>query len=71
MNHFVRVVRGTFTQRRKTLANALKAVVGDSGIAIPAALDAAGIDGRRRPETLDLAEYAALAKALDAGPRRP
>lgn len=57
-----RVVKAAFGQRRKTLANALK------GAGLPAAdvaeiLDAAGIDGRRRGETLSLAEFALLANA--------
>jgi 16S rRNA (adenine1518-N6/adenine1519-N6)-dimethyltransferase len=59
---FFRVVRAAFAQRRKTLANALK------GAGIPAAtvgalLDAAGIDGKRRGETLSLPEFAAVANA--------
>ncbi len=57
---FDRVVRAMFTQRRKMLANALK------GLA-PAAAEAlaeAGIDGRRRPETLQLTEIARLADVL-------
>lgn len=53
---FARIVKGAFSQRRKTLANALKALEPTT----PAVLALAGIDGRRRPETLTLAEYAAL-----------
>jgi 16S rRNA (adenine1518-N6/adenine1519-N6)-dimethyltransferase len=51
---FERVVKHAFAQRRKTLANALKGVVENPATV----LAAAGIDGRRRPETLDLAEFA-------------
>ena len=53
---FERVVKGIFGQRRKTLANALKSIVPNP----QAVLTAAGIDPRRRPETLDLAELSRL-----------
>ncbi len=59
---FVRVVKAGFAQRRKTLANALRGVsprVDAAGI--EAALREADIDGRRRAETLTLAEFARLA----------
>jgi len=57
---FDRVVRSVFTRRRKTLANALAAVPnGTAG-----ALSRAGLDGRRRPETLTVPEFARLADAL-------
>jgi 16S rRNA A1518/A1519 N6-dimethyltransferase RsmA/KsgA/DIM1 with predicted DNA glycosylase/AP lyase activity len=52
-----------FTRRRKTLANALLAVV-PAPETIAVALRAAGIDGRRRPETLSIAEMVALADAM-------
>lgn len=53
---FERVVKATFGQRRKTLANSLKGVVPR-----PAdVLDGARIDPRRRPETLSLEELARL-----------
>jgi 16S rRNA (adenine1518-N6/adenine1519-N6)-dimethyltransferase len=65
---FGRLVRAAFGQRRKTLANALRG----GGLAAPerlaAALAAAGIDGRRRAETLSRAELARLAAALDPAP---
>ena len=50
-----------FTQRRKTIANALKPFAADRGLDAAGALAAAGIDPKRRPETLELAEMAALA----------
>ena len=59
---FFRVVRASFAQRRKTLANNLKNV----GIAdqdVKDILTEAGIDGTRRGETLSLAEFAAIADA--------
>ena len=51
-----RVVKRAFGQRRKTLANALAGLVKDPR----ALLAAAGIDPKRRPETLDLTEFATL-----------
>jgi 16S rRNA (adenine1518-N6/adenine1519-N6)-dimethyltransferase len=57
---FERVVRAVFTRRRKTLANALHAV--DS--ASPDALARAELDGRRRPETLTVSEFARLSDAM-------
>jgi 16S rRNA (adenine1518-N6/adenine1519-N6)-dimethyltransferase len=57
---FVRMVRTMFTQRRKTSANALKAFGEEAGVDSAKALNAVGIDPKRRPETLHLAELAAL-----------
>lgn len=61
--HFVRVVRGSFAQRRKTLSNSLKGA-GFSGAGLDQRIRSAGIDPRRRGETLDLGEFAVLAEAL-------
>ncbi|MGE0042985.1 MAG: 16S rRNA (adenine(1518)-N(6)/adenine(1519)-N(6))-dimethyltransferase RsmA [Vicinamibacterales bacterium] len=65
---FTRMVRTMFTQRRKTLGNALKPFA--VGMRIPAdeALARAGIDPRRRPETLQLVEIAGLADVFAAAP---
>jgi 16S rRNA (adenine1518-N6/adenine1519-N6)-dimethyltransferase len=67
------IVRSVFTQRRKTLANALAPFASARGLQSAALLDAAGIDPRRRPETLSLAEYGRLEDAIEtrlaAGPR--
>lgn len=63
---FVKMVRTMFTQRRKTLSNALKPFAVDRGVAATAPLAAVGIDAMRRPETLTLAEMAALANAFVA-----
>lgn len=60
MAGFVRMVRTMFTQRRKTLSNALKPFGLERAVVPAHILSLAGIDGRRRPETLDLAEMAAL-----------
>jgi 16S rRNA (adenine1518-N6/adenine1519-N6)-dimethyltransferase len=62
---FARLVQAVFTRRRKTLSNALLALDGGAAPLLrPAeALAAAGLDGSRRPETLSIAEFAALADA--------
>mgnify|MGYP000754855144 CR=1 FL=1 len=55
---FARIVAEAFTQRRKTLRNALGRVAsGDDW-------DAVGIDPARRPETLSVREWVALANRL-------
>lgn len=61
---FFRVVRAGFSQKRKQLRNALSAGLGLSKAATEALLQAAGIDPRRRAETLSLDEWAALARAV-------
>ncbi len=58
---FERMVRRMFTQRRKTLANALASFGSELGLQAMLVLTAAGIDGRRRPETLEIVEIARLA----------
>lgn len=62
---FFRVVKGAFSQRRKTLQNALK-TMGIPGEVVQAALMEAGIDGTRRGETLALAEFAKIADGIMA-----
>jgi 16S rRNA (adenine1518-N6/adenine1519-N6)-dimethyltransferase len=63
---FVRMVRTTFTQRRKTVGNALKAFASETGKDGVAVLREVGIDPQRRPETLQLAEFAAVSNTLGA-----
>jgi 16S rRNA (adenine1518-N6/adenine1519-N6)-dimethyltransferase len=58
---FADMVRSMFTQRRKTLTNALKPFASARGADPAAALESAAIDPRRRPETLQLTELAQLA----------
>ncbi|MWV11249.1 16S rRNA (adenine(1518)-N(6)/adenine(1519)-N(6))-dimethyltransferase RsmA [Pseudomonas sp. R-28-1W-6] len=58
-----RVVREAFNQRRKTLRNTLK------GLLSSAEIEAAGVDGSRRPEQLDLAAFVRLADQLAAQPK--
>jgi 16S rRNA (adenine1518-N6/adenine1519-N6)-dimethyltransferase len=62
---FRRLVKAGFGQRRKTLRNALEAGKVAPPEALAAALLAAGIDPGRRGETLTVAEWAALERALD------
>ncbi|MGD8375915.1 MAG: 16S rRNA (adenine(1518)-N(6)/adenine(1519)-N(6))-dimethyltransferase RsmA [Acidobacteriota bacterium] len=64
---FRRFVAALFTSRRKTLANNLRHRTGLDGAAVGALLAAAGIDGAARPETLDVAAFAALYRAAAAG----
>ena len=58
---FEAMVRSMFTQRRKTLGNALAPFAEHPALDAREALRAAGIDPRRRPETLQLSELARLA----------
>jgi 16S rRNA (adenine1518-N6/adenine1519-N6)-dimethyltransferase len=58
---FEAMVRSMFTQRRKTLANALGPFATSRGRQARAALTGAGVDPSRRPETLQLTELARLA----------
>jgi 16S rRNA (adenine1518-N6/adenine1519-N6)-dimethyltransferase len=68
---FDAMVKGLFTQRRKTLGNALKPVAHARGVDAGLVLGESGLDGSRRPETLDLAELAHLSNILAAAPRTP
>ena len=68
---FADLVRSVFTRRRKTLSNALLAVENRGRESLServSSLEQAGLDGRRRPETLTVAEFARLADAY-AAPR--
>lgn len=62
----MKVVRAAFSQRRKTLRNALtkSGHFGAPKEAVLAALDEAGIDPERRAQTVTLQEFACLAKAI-------
>ena len=61
---FFEVVKAGFAQRRKTLSNSLTGVLGKSRDQVLAALEAAGIDPRRRAETLSIQEFAKAANRL-------
>lgn len=63
---FFQVVRAGFSQRRKQLRNSLAASLRmDLGL-LEQSLERAGIDGRRRAQTLDIGEWVALYKELSA-----
>jgi len=66
--HYSAVVHAAFGQRRKTLRNALRAVYAEA--AVDAGLAATKIDGGRRGETLDIAEFGALAAAIPPESKR-
>ncbi len=64
---FFALVRVAFAQRRKTILNNLKAASRalESTQPLEAALEAASVAPQRRAETLSIAEFAALFRALD------
>ncbi len=61
---FQTVVRAAFSRRRKTVANALAGSLGQPVERVKQALAEAGIDPRRRAETLTIPDFAALAARL-------
>lgn len=63
---FFRVVRQSFSQRRKQIANCLSALPELDGTrqAVTHLLDTAGIEPSRRAETLSLEEYARITRTL-------
>jgi 16S rRNA (adenine1518-N6/adenine1519-N6)-dimethyltransferase len=66
---FFALVRAAFAQRRKTISNNLKAAHTSLAFEVPIeqALSRAGIDSRARAETLSLADFAALHRAMGEG----
>ncbi len=62
----IRVIEAAFAQRRKTIRNSMAASGAWSKDELDAAYEACGIAGTRRAETLDLAEFVALTRALEA-----
>ena len=60
------LARGAFQMRRKTLRNGLARALGGDEPAAMVVLATAGVDPKRRPETLDLDEWRALARAAAA-----
>jgi 16S rRNA (adenine1518-N6/adenine1519-N6)-dimethyltransferase len=67
---FRRLVKAGFGQRRKVLSNALAAGHIAPADRMAAALREAGIDARRRGETLTIAEWGALERALSGQLRK-
>jgi 16S rRNA (adenine1518-N6/adenine1519-N6)-dimethyltransferase len=64
---FERLVKTMFNQRRKMLGNSLKGFHKQAAVA----LKQAGLDARRRPETLQVTEIARLAEAFAVLERAP
>ena len=63
---FRTLVKAAFSQRRKTLWNAVRSMEGAREAVV-----AAGIDPQRRGETLSVAEFASIERALPAEAERP
>lgn len=63
---FFTIVRGAFNQRRKTLINSLarEAVLDMPKDGLSAILKKAGVDPAARPETLSLAQFAAISNSI-------
>ena len=61
---FETVVRTAFLHRRKTLNNTLLGLAQSRGTTPGAVLASAGLDGTRRPETLEIEEFARLARVF-------
>jgi 16S rRNA (adenine1518-N6/adenine1519-N6)-dimethyltransferase len=62
---FERIVRQVFQHRRKMLSNALLPIVRECRAEISGILSKTNIDGTRRPEGLQLAEFAMIASELN------
>ncbi len=61
---FNKIVKASFAQRRKTIYNSLKNNLGLDKQVVASGLEAAGIEGRRRAETLSIAEFANLSEVI-------
>lgn len=61
----MKIIRGAFAYRRKTLANSLHLALGITRAAVSEALERSGLNTDIRGEQLDLNQYAALTAALD------
>ncbi len=61
---FERLVRGVFLQRRKMLGNALKPVAETLGADAADLIARAGVDPKKRPQDLSIADFARLSKAV-------
>ena len=67
LDMFFRVVKAGFSQKRKTLANALSGGMRWSKPVARAYIEAAEIDPKRRAETLDISEWGRLVKQIQSG----
>jgi 16S rRNA (adenine1518-N6/adenine1519-N6)-dimethyltransferase len=66
---FAAMVQAIFTRRRKTLTNALDAFSLSGALAPAKALTEAGLDGRKRPENMTIAELVRLSDAYGEADR--
>jgi 16S rRNA (adenine1518-N6/adenine1519-N6)-dimethyltransferase len=64
VRRFFDVARAGFAHSRKQLRNALIRNLGLPAERVGAGLESAGVDGRRRAETLSVQEWVALANVL-------
>ncbi|MGQ9833068.1 MAG: 16S rRNA (adenine(1518)-N(6)/adenine(1519)-N(6))-dimethyltransferase RsmA [Candidatus Villigracilaceae bacterium] len=67
LDTFFRLIKAGFSQKRKTLRNSLSAGLGMSPSRVGELLLLAGIDPRRRAETLTLQEWQRLCERLEEG----
>jgi 16S rRNA (adenine1518-N6/adenine1519-N6)-dimethyltransferase len=69
---FSKIVRASFSKRRKTLVNSLKAsdYIQSIGINLDSILESIGIDGGRRGETLTVEEFGRLSEAVETAIHR-
>ena len=65
MRAAARAAEAAFGQRRKTIRNSLRSVLGADTTALDAALSEAGIEGSARAETLEPSRFLDLAAALE------
>jgi 16S rRNA A1518/A1519 N6-dimethyltransferase RsmA/KsgA/DIM1 with predicted DNA glycosylase/AP lyase activity len=65
------MVRTIFTQRRKTVLNAVKSFAEERAIDPRRAIAAAGVDATLRPEALQLTEFARLADVFATASSSP
>lgn len=61
---YFRVVRGAFSQRRKTVSNSLSSVLSIEKAKVNEALEKSGVNPMARPEQLTLEDFASLANAI-------
>ncbi len=61
---FFRVVRGMFSQRRKTLVNCVSGSLGIDKQAVAAAADRSGISASVRPESLNMQQMISFSDSL-------
>ena len=62
--HFFKVVRGAFSQRRKTLANSLSSALGIDKQVVTEAIVSAGLSEGVRPEQLSMEDFINVAKSV-------